>query len=90
MVEDTRLTGRIPASFNLTFLALIPKVDNPLSLNDFRPISLYNCIYKVVSKFIARRLKGILSEHISAEQFGFLEGRQIHEATGLHRKVCIA
>ena len=68
---------------------MIPKVDNPLSLNDFRPISLCNCIYKVVSKVIARRLKSILSEHITTKQFGFLEGRQIHESIrvsqeGLH------
>jgi len=83
VVEDSRSSGRIPASFNATFIALIPKVDNPTSLNEFRPISLCNCIYKIVSKVIARRLKGILSEHISAEQFGFLEGRQIHEAIGV-------
>ena len=44
VVEDTRIFGRIPASFNSTFIALIPKVDNLVSLNDFRPIPLCNCI----------------------------------------------
>ena len=83
VVEDTRISGRLPASFNSTFIALIPKKDNPVSLSDFRPISLCNCIYKIVSKVIARRIKAILSENISAEQFGFLEGRQIHEAIGV-------
>jgi hypothetical protein len=29
---------------------------------------------------IARRIKGVLLASISKEQFGFLEGRQIHEA----------
>jgi hypothetical protein len=83
VVEDTRLSGRIPACFNSTFIALIPKLDNPSSLNDFRPISLCNCVYKVVSKVIARSMKGILSHHISGEQFGFLEGRQVYEAIGV-------
>ena len=83
MVEDTRLTKRIPSSFNSTFIALIPKADNPTSLNEFRPIYLCSCIYKVVSKVVAIRLKGILSQHISGEQFGFLEGRQIHEVIGV-------
>jgi hypothetical protein len=32
---------------------------------------------------IARRLLDFLSDHISQEQFGFLKGRQIHEAIGL-------
>ena len=83
VIEDTRISGRIPASFNSTFIALIPKSDNPASLNDFRPISLCNCIYKVVAKIIARRFKKILSANISDEQFGFIEGRQIHEAIGV-------
>jgi hypothetical protein len=69
----------MPLSLKSTFIALIPKKDNPNSLDDFRPISLCNCIYKIVSKVIARRLKRILSDNISSEQFGFLEGRQIHK-----------
>ena len=74
VVENTRLSGRIPAYFNSTFIALIPKVDNPKTLHDLKLISLCNCIYKVILKIIARRLKDILSEHILAEQFGFLKG----------------
>jgi hypothetical protein len=57
VVEDTRLSGRIPTSFNSTFIALIPKSDNPSSLDEYRPISLCNCIYKIVTKIIARRIK---------------------------------
>jgi retron-type reverse transcriptase len=75
--------------FNTTFLALIPKKDEPTSFEDFRLIALCNCIYKIVAKIISRHLKPILSEVISKEQFGFLNGRQIHEAIrvaqeGLH------
>ena len=67
VVEDSRLAGWIPASFNSTFIALIPKSDNATSLNDFRPISLCNCVYKIISKVIALRLKTILSAHVSTE-----------------------
>ena len=83
VVEDTRLSGRLLAYFNSTFIALIPKVDNPKSLHEFKLISLCNCIYKVISKVIARRLKDLLSKHIYSEQFGFLKGIQIHEAIGV-------
>jgi hypothetical protein len=83
VIEESILNGRIHSPLNTTFIALIPKVNDPLSFDDFRPISLCNCIYKIIAKVIARRLKPLLSSSISKEQFGFLEGRQIHEAIGV-------
>ena len=53
------------------------------SLDEYRRISLCNCIYKIISKTIARRIKAVLSLGVSGEQFGSLEGRQIHEAIGV-------
>jgi hypothetical protein len=83
VVETTRTQGKMLGDFNTTFLALIPKEDNPTTFEKFRPISLCNFIYKIISKVIAKRLKSVLSNQISREQFGFLEGRQIHEVVGV-------
>lgn len=69
VVEEFRVGGKMLASFNTTFIALIPKNENPSSFKDFRPISLCNCIYKIVAKVIARRVKVLLSKSISGEQF---------------------
>jgi hypothetical protein len=60
--------------YNTTFIALIPKEDNPINFEKSRPISLYNCIYKIISKVIAIRLKKVLSKQILGEKFGFSEG----------------
>jgi hypothetical protein len=87
VVEENRTEGHMHAPFNFTFTELIPKYDDPYSIEYFCPISLCNYIYKVVSKIIARRIKAILSENISRKQFGFLEGRQIHEAIGVVQEV---
>eukprot|EP00253_Pinus_taeda_P011302 PITA_11302 len=87
VVEDSRLRGEIYKPFNSTFITLIPKKDDPESFEDFRPISLCNCIYKIIAKVIAVRLVPILSRSISMEQFVFLEGRQIHEAIGVAQEV---
>lgn len=81
-IEDSRKHDRIYDGFNSTFIALIPKIDHPISFHDYRPISLCNCIYKIISKIIAYRIKSILSVRIAKEQFSFLHHRQIHEAIG--------
>ena len=82
VVEESRTSGSLYNAINSTFIALIPKSDNPSSFDDFRPISLCNVLYKIISKIIANRIKPILSRHISPQQFAFLENRQIHEAIG--------
>ena len=78
-VDYARVSGCIPSSLNSTFLALIPKKENRFTFVDFRPISLCNLLYKLISKVISMRLKHFLDSHISIEQYGFLKNRQIVE-----------
>eukprot|EP00253_Pinus_taeda_P004149 PITA_04149 len=87
VVEESRMKGEVYNPFNATFIALIPKKEVPETFEAFRPISLCNSIYKIIAKVIATRIKPILSRHISMEQFGFLNGRQIHEAIGTAQEV---
>lgn len=87
VTEESRILGRIYAPLNFTYLALIPKIDSLVSFNGFQLISLCNCLYKIISKIIANRLKPILSDHISQEQFAFLHHRHIEEAIGSAQEV---
>jgi hypothetical protein len=77
VIEESKVSGRILATFNTTFISLIPKYDNPSRFEEFITISLCNCIYTIVSKIIARRMKDPLSnaKTISLQQFRFLVGR---------------
>jgi hypothetical protein len=42
---------------NSSLITLIPKKISPETVNDFRPISLLNCVLKVLTKILAERLQ---------------------------------
>ena len=69
-------SGRMPEYLNKTLIALIPKCNGPKTLNQFRPISLCNTVYKIVTKIIVNRIRPLLSNLISPFQTAFIPGRR--------------
>ena len=72
-------SGVIPPSINQTFITLIPKVKSLIKVFEYRPISLCNIIYKLVSKVIANRLKGVLPLIILESQSAFQSDKAIFD-----------
>lgn len=77
LVSTAFSTCIIHEKLNTTLITLVPKVPNPSSMVQFRPISLCCTLYKVISKILVARLRVILPNLISPNQVSFVLGRQI-------------
>ena len=76
--------GRLPDSQTQGLITCIPKTGKARNLiKNWRPISLLNTSYKLISSCITNRMRKVLSRVISTEQKGFLEGRSISDCTRL-------
>lgn len=65
----------LPNSWARTYIVLIPKKDKPRLVSDYRPISLCNVCFKIITKILTNRLQNILPNLIGKEQVGFVPGR---------------
>ena len=79
MVKKSQSCCKLGGGTNSSFLALIPKEKGATSFSRFRPISLCNIGYKVITKILAKRLKEVLPLIIPKNQGGFIKGRQIFD-----------
>ena len=63
------------SEINDTNIVLIPKNYNLEPLKEFRLISLYNVIYKLITKILANKLKPHLNHLISPNQCSFIRSQ---------------
>jgi exonuclease III len=75
LFDDFHSSSRLPHSFSSYFITLIPKVSNPHSISEFRPISLLGSLYKLFAKVLAVRLGKVMDSIISKSQSAFIKGR---------------
>lgn len=71
--------GHMLKEANRTFIALIPKVQRPSTVGEFRPISLCNSLYKIISKCMVNRLKLVLPDIVGDTQNEFIPGRMMSD-----------
>jgi exonuclease III len=81
-VQHIFLCKHLPISQRLGIISCLPKGDKPRQfLKNWRPITLLNVFYKIISGCIGQRIKSTLDVLISDTQTGFRKGRYIGENT---------
>lgn len=76
-VIDFFKTGKLSKVENVSTLTLVPKVDCPSNVIDFRPIARGTVIYKCITTIINEKLNKILPKIFSPSQGAFVAGRSI-------------
>ena len=69
----------IPKAISATLIALIQKKKTPSLFSDYRPISMCNFCYKIISELLVNKLEGILPKIISPQQSDFVKDRLISD-----------
>lgn len=72
VVRNFYIKGYLVNEFNRINIVLISKCANPIALFQYRPISLCNFIYKVISKSLINQLKPWMTSLISQDQVVFI------------------
>jgi retron-type reverse transcriptase len=66
-------------SINNSLISLIPKKQAPITVNDYRPVSLLNSCIKFLTELLADRLQQWILQLVSKNQYGFIRGRTIQD-----------
>ncbi|GKD65042.1 RNA-directed DNA polymerase, eukaryota, reverse transcriptase zinc-binding domain protein [Tanacetum coccineum] len=64
---------------NATLITMVPKIQHPTKVSEYRPIACCNVVYKCISKIISSRIQGCLDKLISINQSAFVPGRLIQD-----------
>ncbi|KAL0401366.1 UNVERIFIED_CONTAM: hypothetical protein Slati_4166500 [Sesamum latifolium] len=64
--------GRLLNQVNATLLTLIPKVQMPKVVANYRPIACCNVLYKIITKIMVQRLKEVLVKVVYPNQNAFI------------------
>jgi len=62
-------------SDDCTFIVLIHRVENPQGLADFQPIFVIECLYKVLGKVLANRIRKVIGSVIYESQSVIAKGK---------------
>ncbi|KAI0502609.1 hypothetical protein KFK09_017564 [Dendrobium nobile] len=86
-VNHFMVSGDMPISWNETIIVLIPKIQNPQEVTNYRPICLCLTIYKIIANMLLSRLELVIHKLISTDQAAFIKGRSLSDHVLLAQEI---
>ncbi|GKA01095.1 RNA-directed DNA polymerase, eukaryota, reverse transcriptase zinc-binding domain protein [Tanacetum coccineum] len=77
VVKEFLAKEKMLGEVNATLIALVPKLNTPIKVFDYRPIAYCNVLYKIISKILTNRIKTAMCKIVSPSQSALIPGRQI-------------
>jgi hypothetical protein len=70
-------TGNLTDLFRIAKIRLIPKKEDCKKISNWRPISLLNCFYKIISRVITNRIKTVSDKITQVGQKGYSKKKNL-------------
>lgn len=86
-VNEALATGKVPVVFLEAFISLIPKKESSKFASDFRPITLLDVVFKILSKVLVNRLRPLMDNIIGPFKNSFFLGRSTVDNTVLTQEI---
>ena len=80
-IRDFFRIGKLLKEISVTTLTMVPKIQTPSRVGDYRPIACCSTLYKCISKLLCSRLSLILPDIVSPNQGAYVKGRSIMHNT---------
>jgi hypothetical protein len=88
LFEDFHKNSLLIHSLNFGVITLIPKKDNTIKIQDYRPICLLNVSFKIITKVLTNRIGLVADRIVSPCQTAFMPGHNILEGVIiLHKSI---
>lgn len=82
--------GKLLKEVNVTRITLVPKVDSPVTLGDYRPTASCNVVYKCKTKILTNRMKRLIGKQFLRISQHSLRGDTYKIIYSCHMRYCMA
>uniref|UniRef100_A0A0W0F9Z8 Reverse transcriptase domain-containing protein n=1 Tax=Moniliophthora roreri TaxID=221103 RepID=A0A0W0F9Z8_MONRR len=88
LLNNIKLYSKLPGtSFAESWMCPLYKKGERAEIANYRPISLLNTDYKILTKALTIKLSSVITKLIHPDQAGFIPGRQIYDHIWLSKRV---